>query len=591
MHQDNPMPALRKPADIVSRKLAGSPGVLVAAIFVGSVFIYACGVQPITPSDSHISAPSRTVPGEAPQPVRRSAILPRPSREEKTELYSITVNDVPVRDLLFSIARGAQLNVDIHQDIEGIVSLNAVRQTLPQILNRLSRLVDMRYELDGANLLILPDRPFLRSYVVDYVNIVRETKSSLGINTQINTSGVEGTSGEGNTSQTGLDTISSNRFWQTLTENIRHMLRETGAASGEEAESVIANPENGVLMVRATAKQHAVVQVFLDRVMAAAKRQVLIEATVVEVQLSDLYQQGVDWQILSNQAMGENIALMPLGPEPLPTGANPGGVYNRPILPPSGEPVFGSGYPAMMVLNYMNPLFNWGANITATLSLLESFGQVRVLSSPKLSVLNSQSAMLRVVDNKVYFSIDVDITAATTTSPRTIIYSTTARTVPVGFMMAITPQIDDADTVTLHVRPTINRIVGFVNDPNPDLARAGVVNQVPEIQTREMESILTIPNGQVAVMGGLMQETLDQKTDGVPGLSRLPLIGNVFSYRKDQVKKSELVLFLRPVVIKQPGLDGDYRQFQRFLPQDGFFGEPLPIPDPSQHNGKSGTQP
>jgi general secretion pathway protein D len=139
--------------------------------------------------------------------------------------------------------------------------------------------------------------------------------------------------------------------------------------------------------------------------------------------------------------------------------------------------------------------------------------------------------------------------------------------------MGVTPQIDEANTVTLNVRPTISRITGYVSDPNPALAEVNVTSLIPEIQTREMESILKIHDGQVAVMGGLMQDTLNKKTDGVPVLSRLPVIGNAFSYINDVSNKSELVIFLRPVVVKNLIASGEYEKFQNFLPDKTFFND------------------
>ena len=137
---------------------------------------------------------------------------------------------------------------------------------------------------------------------------------------------------------------------------------------------------------------------------------------------------------------------------------------------------------------------------------------------------------------------------------------------PVGFVMSVTPQISENDEVTLNVRPTITRIVGYVQDPNPALADGKVVSKVPVIQARELESIMKVNSGQIAVMGGLMQDSVDNKKDAIPVLGSVPVIGSLFSYRNEAASKTELVIFLRPVVVKDASLAGDFRDYRYMLP-------------------------
>jgi len=200
--------------------------------------------------------------------------------------------------------------------------------------------------------------------------------------------------------------------------------------------------------------------------------------------------------------------------------------------------------------------------VGATMKMLAQFGDIRVLSSPKIMALNNQAAMLRVVDNKVYFTIEVTAgIPATDNSPATpALYTSEINTVPVGFVLSVTPQISENDQVTLNVRPTISRILRYVNDPSPALTDAGVWSmRFLRFRFAKSESILKVFSGQTAVLGGLMQDSLDASTSGLPGLSKLPGLGNLFSYRDDIASKTELIVFIRPVVIKQPSLDGDYK--------------------------------
>ena len=548
----------------------------VAASLSACLVLAACGTQPLPPSDNHIRAEPARV-GAIPAPLAYSAVPLPPRPTVKAETYSVSVHNVPVQSLLFALARDARLNVDVHAGIVGDVTLNALDQTMPQLLARISKQVDMRYEIDGPNLVVRPDSPYLRNYRVDYVNMARDASSTSSIATQIATTGATGSGGGGggsgtNNSTSSVSNTSNNRFWETLVQNIKDTLRETdkvmpegpadapaqagapaavrpAAVTFREAASVIANPETGLIAVRATGRQHDKIQQFLDLVMASARRQVMIEATVIEVQLNDNYQQGINWSSLRTSATeGLSVAQGQVG-SPLSSSVAPG------------------ISPGVFVMSYLKPLTALG-NITATVQLLESFGKVKVLSSPKISVLNNQTALLKVVDNKVYFTITATTEDPTVQGrPGRSTYTSELHTVPVGFVMSVTPQVAESDEVTLNVRPTISRIVGFVQDPNPALAQANVISNVPVIQTREMESVLRVASGNIAVMGGLMQDSVDNLKDGVPLLSRLPGVGDAFAYRNEKTSKSELVIFIRPVVVKDASVNGDYRDFRGLLPE------------------------
>lgn len=308
------------------------------------------------------------------------------------------------------------------------------------------------------------------------------------------------------------------------------------------------------MSVRATDKQHQKIAQFIEQVTGSAKRQVLIEATVVEVLLNDNYKSGVDWSALGLEGLGYTIR------------------QNFTAANLAEAPFFSLGY--------SNPNAASGGNISSTVKLLNSFGTTRVLSSPKIMSLNNQTAVLKVVENKVYFTVQSQITPGQQGQAALVTYSSTQNVVPVGFVMSVTAQISEGDIVVLNVRPTVSKIIGFVNDPNPDLARANVVSRIPEIQTREFETMLRVPSGQTAVLGGLMQDTLETNRDGLPMLSRVPILGDAVSYRNDTTRKSELVIFMRPVVIRDASTETDLADYRKYLPDRDFFKEAeLPVPE------------
>ena len=463
-----------------------------------------------------------------------SPILPKPKPAARPETYSVVVSNVRVQELLFALARDARLNVDIHPDVTGTVTLNAIDQTLPQLLTRIARQVDMRYEIQGDSLVVMRDSPYLRTYKIDYLSATRNVKMQSTASTQFGTGGTATTptttTTTGGTAQ--IDVIAENKLWESLTQNVKDILRETdkvipagtqlaqatpaaaapglpGAPPGQppafgipsqptatyqEAASVIGNRESGILYVRASSKQHERVQEFLDQVLAGAKRQVLIEATVAEVQLRNEYQRGIEWARLRSGITGFEL--------------------RQPAVPPTTSLTPGFS-PTPFTLSFADP----ARNFSATLSLLEQFGDVRVLSSPRLSVLNNQTAILRVTRDIIYFTLTpstTPVTVAGGTAVAAASFTTTPNIAAEGFMMAVLPQINDADAVVLNVRPTIRRRVDSVRDPNPALQGQNTQNDIPVFETREFDSILRLQNGEVAVLAGLMQDFVQNNESAFP---------------------------------------------------------------------------
>jgi general secretion pathway protein D len=314
--------------------------------------------------------------------------------------------------------------------------------------------------------------------------------------------------------------------------------------------------------VRATSRQHEKVQEFLDQVTGSSRRQVLIEATIVEVTLNDNYQTGVDWSALGINGLGYTFRQAIVGP-------------NLPNQPFSLD----GTTPNSFSIGYSNPNAAVGGSISSTIKLLDTFGRTRVLSSPKLMVMNNQTAMLKVVNNEVYFTVKAD-TVSTANVGSTTTFTTTQNVVPVGFIMSVTPQISEGDMVTINVRPTVTRIIDRVADPNPSLAAAKVTSLIPVTQTREMESVLKVSSGQTAVLGGLMLDTYEGQRAGLPVASRVPWLGDLVSKRNDTAVKSELMIFIRPYVIRNASIEGDLASYRRYLPDSNFFNDtrnPFPM--------------
>lgn len=565
---------------------------------------------PIQQSEGHIARDkSSGAIKDAPPPVTTQAYVPEPKPKAKVPTYSVVVHEVPVKELLLALARDTKENIDIHPGLQGLVSLNAIDEPLTSILDRVARQVDMRYRVEGRTIIVSPDTPYMKTYQVNYVNMSRDTTSTVAVSGQISggapgagtgTAGGQGTSTSGGTggqagaSTTSVNSSAKNNFWDVMRENIQAILRSTSKLSqsadekqaraeaqraaredrlaaaeavsraGANAASlfntvfgpdgkgdlsdVAINPVTGTIVVLATDKQHALIQEFLTGVSNASHRQVVIEATIVEVTLSNGYQAGVDWARLF-KAAGDGFSIR----------------QNLSSVP---------GADAALIAAYSNN--PTGATVSATLRLLETYGDTKVLSSPKLMALNNQTALLKVVDNVVYFTFEREVSEGNVNQARRETITTTVNTVAVGVSMTVTPQVNENGVVTLIVRPTISGVLREVEDPNPALKfdssgnplPTPVVNRIPVVTVREMESVLQLSSGQVAILGGLMQDNVSKKKKGVPGLSRVQGVGDVFSQRDELTTKSELVIFLKPTVVTNPSLDSDeLRPFRRYLPE------------------------
>jgi general secretion pathway protein D len=566
-----------------------------------SALVAACAQAPMKPAPTHLLANDQTQPeGTIPPPVQVTPVLPKPRPTARPETYSVVVSNVRVQELLFALARDAKLQIDIDPTLTGTVTLNAIDQTLQQLLARIARQVDMRYEFDGQNLVVTRDAPFLRSYKIDYLSASRNVKMQSTASTQFGT----GTQNAG-ANQTGgtstIDVAAQNNLWESIVQNVKEILRETdrvlpagatplaalatpaapppaatpGATPGAapaaatppaatstyvEAASVIANRESGILYVRASARQHEKVQEFLDQVLLGARRQVLIEATVAEVQLNNQYQRGIDWQRLRGGANTVGRPAFGTGTSGVEFGQSSVGT---PAAVSTTAFVLGGAITSL--------------NFNFALSLLESFGDVKVLSSPKLSVLNNQTALLRVTRDIIYFQVTPSNLTVTGSGGGTIVappsFTTTPLVAAEGFMMSVLPQINDADTIVLNVRPTIRRRVGNATDPNPALTTP---NLIPIFETREFDSVLRLQSGQVAVLGGLMQDQRSRTEDTIPGINAIPGVGELLEQKTESNTKTELVIFLRATVIREPSIDGDFRALRDSLPGEDFLSRPNP---------------
>lgn len=536
---------------------------------------------PIPEMQSIVALPGPTVPAEA---VRQVSIS--------------TDETVPLREVLYELARQAGVDLELDPRIEGSVIFNTRSRPFDEVVRRISDLAGLRHSFDDGVLRVELDEPYFLSYRINQLNLLRRATSQ--VETSVSVSGISGEdsgssgSGGGNTSESTVSGSSEADFWQELEGNLQLILassapRRVGRA-GRGAEALAALPtepngsgmtdvpsllrqfnlplpgqepppaaaparngadsENfgltvnrqaGVISVFASERQHRFLREYLTRLLESVTSQVLIEARVLEVELRDEFSAGINWRSL----FGRFNFAAPLG---------------QAVAPPP----FDAGVATQDRLT----LALTTSDLSVIANLIEEFGTVRTLSSPRLTVLQNQTAVLKVAENQVFFEVSVTpITDASTGRVVDFTLSSTAQTVPVGVIITVQPHVDvEQDQVTLALRPTITRIARFVDDPAVAFATNNQQrNPVPVVAVQELDSVVTMPSGQVLIMGGLMQDFTRVTQTGVPLASEIPVLGGLFRGSDDQTRKTELVIFLRATISRGSNVeqhDADlYRRF------------------------------
>lgn len=465
---------------------------------------------------------------------------------QETTLVSLSVTDaVPLRDVLIELARKAQVGLELDPRVKGGVIFSAHNQPLRQVLERLCDLAGLRYTLSANALQVAPDEPYSHDYTLDYLNMSRKSESEVALATNVFDSDVGG-AGSNNTRSSGNNGDNNSTakvkgfaeadFWGEIEKNLTSILGQPGAVNGKSG-SFSVNRQAGLITVYASMKQQRSIETFLRRAEKLARAQVLIEARIVEVELDDQYRAGINWRTLFDK--GFNMAAR-FGPT-------------------------AAGAPFVSAATASDGLFTAsysGSDFSAILNLVREFGATRILSSPRLTVLNNQTAVMKVARNEVYFTTSAQfpttVTAGGVPVSGTPVFTSTPRTVPVGLVMTVQPVINgDAQEVTLNLRPTISRVVDRVSDPSIGLnaaqhnVNAPIDSKIPVLAVREMDSILRLRSGEVGVMGGLMQDSSINNDKGVPPFDEVPLLGNLARARDNNGTVSELVILLRATITDQ----------------------------------------
>ena len=442
----------------------------------------------------------------------------------------------------------SDVNMVVHPSVTGSLSLKLTKVTLDEAMRLVRQAYGYEYEKTELGYVVLPRRMQSRIFHISYLNVQRtgesETRVSSGQATQVpgNDQNNSDASGDQSSRVTGsqIRTSTNANFWHELRESI-------GALIGtEEGRSVVISPHAGLVIVRALPSELREVAEFLAQAQESVHRQVILEAKVIEVELNDGFQAGINW-----------AALMNIGNDTLTIGQTGGGsVFDggrsllsdslgnlNPLNPTPVEGALTSGFGGVFSMVYN------GGDFNAFIELIKSQGDVQVLSSPRVSTVNNQKAVIKVGTDE-YFITDIESNEQTGNTTDTTSVDIELTPFFSGIALDVTPQIDRNDEITLHIHPTISEVV----DQTKQFTVNGQAQELPLAfsKVRESDSIVRAQSGQLVVIGGLMEDINNRKTAATPGLEELPVLGNLFKHRQNRSKKTELVILLRPLVVRNP---------------------------------------
>jgi MSHA biogenesis protein MshL len=501
----------------------------------------------------------------------------RPALEER---FNVSFNNVPAQQFFRSIVAGTRYNILVHPDVAGTITANLKDVTLQETLDAVREMYGYDYKIDGTRISIKPLTMQTKMFHVNYLvgkragmSMTRVTSTSVSNavgnngnnqnnnnqggqnpfgnqnnqnNNGNNPNGQNGQNGQGDS--TDVSTQSANDFWGDLKLAI-----EAIVGSKEGGRSVVVSPQSGVLVIRAMPDELRNVDAYLKATQLAVDRQVILEAKILEVELNDSYQSGVNWASFASIKSGHDnrVSTGIVSPgatlTPLPFGGGQPGTISDPSTGLSASSGFSLSN-AAATAGSMFGLAVQTANFAALISFLETQGTVHVLSSPRVAAVNNQKAVLKIGTDE-FFVTGVQTTTNSTTTGNTVSPSVTLQPFFSGVVLDVTPQIDEKGNILLHVHPSVSQVSTINKSVN--LGSAGSLSlPLAASATSELDSIVRGQNGQVVAIGGLMRQSSTADDSQVPGTGKVPMLSSLFGAKKRVNQKRELVVLIKPTIVE-----------------------------------------
>jgi len=431
------------------------------------------------------------------------------------ERLNISVHDLDAREFFMGLVVDSEANMVVHPDVQGSISLTLKKVTIEQVLTTVHKVYGYDYKKTDIGYIIYPASAQTKIFKIDLLDISRKGESSTHVTfgqsaQDSNSTDSSNNESSGSTSGGSIITQTDANFWGELEQSLYALI------AGNPEASIALNKQTGVIVARAKPMQLLEIEHFIDATQAQSQRQVILEAKFIEITLDDSHQDGVNWSSIAKE---------------------------------SGKAFLTSVAPLPSAVSQVKDVFITQAqfgDFTAYVQLMATQGKTKILSSPRISTLNNQKAIIKVGKDEYFItdiSSDNNSSASTTTTTQDVTWTPFFS----GIALDVTPQINARDEVTLHVHPSIT----LVEAQEKSFTVNGAPNSVPlALNTmRESDSIVQAKNGQIIVIGGLMQTIRGEGKNGIPWLSELPYLGWLFRTNTGTGKKTELVILLKPTVI------------------------------------------
>ncbi len=454
-------------------------------------------------------------------------------------LQSVSVclsENTPLKPVLIELARQAHIDLQLDPKIDAKIVFSAKQKPFIHVIENICDLAGLRYRIIDQSLRIEIDTPYVENYNVQFLNLARSSENRISIATDVfaDAANPAGKNSQDNGSDSSVSVSGNNDFWGELESNLKIILSQGSTTVHPGSYSL--HKQGGIVSISGSLKQHQLVKSYLDTLRKAASSQVLIEAKIIEVVLKDEYRSGINWQ-----KVGSRNDLQ--------------------VKAPFGDLASSSSF--LDPTSSQTNLVSFGAagkTFSVLLEALQEFGSSRTLSSPRLTVMNNQTAILKVAHNQVYFRLHYDKQYNTAVQRESVSVSSDIQTVPIGLVMSVQPSIDlETGEIILFLRPTISRLNQSVRDPAVDIVNNSMTTTgtttnpslIPVVEVREIDSILRLKDGEIAILGGLMEVRSIQDINKLPVLGDLEPVKELFRSNTENDSVVELVILLRASIAGQ----------------------------------------